>query len=160
MQQANGARTDCPENFCVRRGRRLEAPGPLNFQGTDSTLKSSRTQLTRRRVSGPCLPSHAAAAAAGECNLEAGRTGERPPIRARIAHACFTTAAALGGRRVARPRTRLRAGPGGGRGRAGGAQRERESTEAKPHIRPPSLESSVGPRGIGAVERASERAGD
>ena len=29
VQQANGARADCPENFRVRRGRRLEAPGPL-----------------------------------------------------------------------------------------------------------------------------------
>ena len=29
VQPANGARADCPENFRVRRGRRLEAPGPL-----------------------------------------------------------------------------------------------------------------------------------
>ena len=31
VQPANGARADCPENFRVRRGRRLEAPGPLGF---------------------------------------------------------------------------------------------------------------------------------
>ena len=37
VQPANGARADCPEIFQVRRGRRLEAPGPLTWPGSMSS---------------------------------------------------------------------------------------------------------------------------
>ena len=45
VQPANGARADCPENFRVRRGRRLEARGPLH-EVSLVVLTACQTQMS------------------------------------------------------------------------------------------------------------------
>ena len=44
VQQANSARADRPENFRVRRGRRLEARGPLALWGNKNRPPSMKVK--------------------------------------------------------------------------------------------------------------------